>query len=85
MNNTTPGSSEEIKHTNLKRCMHPFWRRKWQSTPVFLPQESQGRGAWWAAVYGVAQSQTQLNRLSSTMQPYVHRSIIYNSQDMETP
>ena len=32
------------------------WRRKWQPTPVFLPGESQGRGAWWAAVYGVAQS-----------------------------
>ena len=27
-------------------------------TPVFLPGESQGRGAWWAAVYEVAQSQT---------------------------
>ena len=25
---------------------------------VFLPGESQGRGAWWAAVYGVAHSQT---------------------------
>ena len=22
------------------------WRRKWQPTPVFLPGESQGRGAW---------------------------------------
>ena len=41
------------------------WRRQWQPTPVFLPGESQGRGAWWAAVYGVAQSQTQLQRLSS--------------------
>ena len=40
------------------------WRRKWQPTPVFLPGESQGRGAWWAAVYGVAQSRIQLNRLS---------------------
>ena len=30
------------------------WRRKWQPTPVFLPGESQGLGAWWAAVYGVA-------------------------------
>ena len=34
------------------------WRRKWQPTPVFLPGESQGRGAWWAAVYGVTQSDT---------------------------
>ena len=25
---------------------------KWQPTPVFLPGESQGREAWWAAVYG---------------------------------
>ena len=42
------------------------WRRKWQPTPVFLPGESQGWEAWWAAVYGVAQSRTQLKRLSSS-------------------
>ena len=39
-------------------CQH--WRRKWQPTPVFLPGESQGGGAWWAAVYGVTQSRTRL-------------------------
>ena len=49
---------------SLFTFMH--WRRKWQPTPVFLPGESQGRGAWWAAVYGVAQSQTWLKRLSSS-------------------
>ena len=42
---------------------HPWarkipWRRKWQPTPVFLPGESHGRGAWWAIVHGVAKSQT---------------------------
>jgi len=42
------------------------WRRKWQATPVFLPGESQGRGAWWATVYGVVQSRTRLKRLSSS-------------------
>jgi len=42
------------------------WRRKWQPTPVFLPGESQGRGAWWAVVYGVAQGWTRLKRLSSS-------------------
>ena len=31
-----------------------------------LPGESQGRGAWWAAVYGVAQSRTGLTRPSSS-------------------
>ena len=44
------------------------WRRKWQPTPVFLPGESQDRGAWWAAVFGVAQSWTRLKRLSSSKQ-----------------
>ena len=33
---------------------------------MLLPGESQGRGAWWAAVYGVAQCWTQLTRLSSS-------------------
>ena len=28
------------------------------------------RGAWWAAVYGVAQSRTRLQRLSSSSIPY---------------
>ena len=42
------------------------WRRKWQPTPVFLPGESGDGGAWWAAGYGVAQSQTRLKRLSSS-------------------
>ena len=42
------------------------WRRKWQPTPVFLPGESQGREAWRAAVYGVAQSRTGLKRCSSS-------------------
>ena len=52
------------------------WRRKWQPTPVFLPGESQGQGAWWAAVYGVAQGQTQLKRLSSAFLILVHYRLI---------
>ena len=36
------------------------------TTPVFLPGESQGREAWWTAIYGVAQSRTRLKRLSSS-------------------
>ena len=50
--------------TSLFTFMH--WRRKWQPTPVFLSGESQGRGSVWAAIYGVAQSQTRLKRLSSS-------------------
>ena len=52
--------------TSLSLFTFMHWRRKWQPTPVFLPGESQGREAWWAAIYGVAQSRTQLKRLSSS-------------------
>ena len=52
--------------TSLSLFTGMHWRRKWQPTPVFLPQESQGWGAWWAAVYGVTQSWTWLKRLSSS-------------------
>ena len=49
---------------SLFAFMH--WRKKWQPTPVFLPGESQGWGAWWAAVYGVAQSWKRLKWLGSS-------------------
>ena len=42
-------------------------RRKWQTTPVFLPGESQGQRSL-VGCYGVAQSRTQLKRLSSSSQ-----------------
>ena len=52
--------------TSLSFFTFMHWRRKWQPTPVFLPGESQGRGDRWAAIYGVAQSQTQLKWFSSS-------------------
>ena len=58
--------------TSLSLFTFMHWRRKWQPTPVFLPGESQGWQslvgcrAWWAAIYGVAQSWTWLKRLSSS-------------------
>ena len=52
--------------TSLSLFTFVYWRKKWQPTPVFLPGEPQDGGAWWAAVYRVAQSQTQLKWLSSS-------------------
>ena len=52
--------------TSLSLFTFMHWRWKWQPTPVFLPGESQGQGTWWAAIYGVTQSQTQLKQLSSS-------------------
>ena len=37
------------------------WRRKWQPTAVFLLENPVDRGAWQAAVHGVANSQTRLS------------------------
>ena len=50
--------------TSLSLFTFMHWRRKWQPTPVFLPVESQGRGAWLVAISGVTQSRTQLKQLS---------------------
>ena len=41
------------------------WRRKWQPTQCSCLENPRDGGAWWAAVYGVAQSQTRLQRLGS--------------------
>ena len=30
------------------------WQRKWQCTPVFLPENPTARGAWMSTVHGVA-------------------------------
>ena len=55
-------SMESLSQTRLSDFTLPFHfhalRRKWQPTPVFVPGESRDGGAWWAAVYGVTQSQT---------------------------
>ena len=40
------------------------WRRAWQHTPVFLPGESMGRGAWQATVHRVTQSQTLQKKIN---------------------
>ena len=52
--------------TSLSLFTFMHWRRKRQPTPVFLPGESQGWGAWRVAVCGVAESRTRLKRLSSS-------------------
>ena len=43
-----------------------LWRRKWQPTPVGCLKNPRDGGAWWAAIYGVAQSRTRLTRCSSS-------------------
>ena len=37
------------------------WGRKWQPTPVFLPEKSHGQRSLAGYIHGVAKSQTQLS------------------------
>ena len=51
--------------TSLWLFTFMHWRRKWQPTPVFLPGESQGQGAWWACcLWGC----TELDMTEATQQ-----------------
>ena len=64
-----------LRHPSTNRKINKegstyYRRRQWHPTPVLLPGESQGWGAWWAAVYGVAQSRTRLKRRSSSSSTY---------------
>ena len=73
-----PMGSQRVGHnwaTSLSLFTLMNWRRKWHPTPVENPRDEDSRlnlenprdgGAWWAAVYGVTQSRTQLKRLSSS-------------------
>ena len=60
-------------------CCCCWVARKWQPTPVFLPGESQGRGAWWAAVSGVTQSRIRLKRLSGSSSSFSTKSKRFGS------
>ena len=66
-----PGGATE-KAPTCQRKRHRFspwvgnipWRRAWQPTLVFLPGDSLDRGAWWATVHQVIESQTPLKWVS---------------------
>ena len=57
---TESDTTEVTKHA----CLH--WRKTWQPTSVFLPEESQGQRSLLGCRLWVAQSRTQLKRLSSS-------------------
>ena len=61
--------------TSLSLFTFMHWRRKWQPIPVFLPGESQECGAWWAAIYGVAQSRKDWSDLAAAVTGLTCREI----------
>ena len=51
------------------------WSRKWQPTSVFLPGESQGRGAWWSDTTEATQQQqssaVDIKELKGGLETYI--------------
>ena len=66
--------------TSLSLFPFMHWRRKWQPIPVFLPGKSQGWGAWWAAVYEVAQSRIRLKWLSNSSSSSSSRKLVWEQK-----
>ena len=65
----SPWGSLRVGHnwvTSLSLFTFMHWRRKWQPLQCSCLENPRDSRAWWAAVYGVAQSRTRLKRLSST-------------------
>ena len=52
--------------TSLSLFTFTQWRRQWQTLQCSCLENPRDGRAWWAAVYGVAQSRTRLKRLSSS-------------------
>ena len=52
--------------TSLSLFTFMHWRRKWQPLQRSCLENPRDGGAWWAAIFGVAPSQTWLKRLSSS-------------------
>ena len=63
------------KRQGFEPCVRKIpWRRAWQPTPVFLPENYTDREVWQATVHGVTQNQTRLNK------KHAHTHLPSNSQ-----
>ena len=61
--------SLRVRHgwaTSLSLFTFMHWRRKWHLLQCSCLENPRDGGAWWAAIYGVAQSRTRLKWLSSS-------------------
>ena len=57
MMKSLPGNAGEARTGVQPLGREDPWSRKWKPTPLSLPGESTGRGAWWAAAHGVAENE----------------------------
>ena len=57
-------SKKDIRKSNLLQTLACFGEGNGNPLQYSCPENPRDRGAWWAAVHRVAQSQTQLKRLN---------------------
>ena len=62
--------------TSLSLFTFMHWKRKWHPLQCSCLENPRDGGAWWAAVYGVAQSRTRLKRLSSSSSSSMRHPLI---------
>ena len=58
MNIQPEGQDWEQHKWTMLAVFKAIWRRRWHPTPVFCLENPMNGAAWWAAVHGVAKSQT---------------------------
>ena len=61
-----PANAGDIRHTFNPWVGEIPWRRAWHPLQCSCLENPMDRGAWWAAVHGVAKSRTWLKWLSSS-------------------
>ena len=69
--------------TSLSLFTSMQWGRKCNPLQCSCLENPRDGGAWWAAVYGVAQSRTQLKRLSSSSSSSIFLSAMVTSKVLD--
>ena len=82
--------SWRVRHdwaTSLLLFTFMHWRRKWQPLQCSCLENPRDGRAWWAAIYGVAQSRTRLKWLSSSSNIWIWmgKTIEFIKQVMSGP
>ena len=61
---------QEMQEMKVQSLVQEYpWRRSWQPTPVFMPEEFHGQRSWEGYI---AQSRTQLKQLSMYTHTHTH-------------
>ena len=72
---------EKYSETSIINNKVLVFIRKWQPVQYSCLENHRDGGAWWATVYGVAQSRTRLKRLSSSSNSSLYKTVVYKGRE----